>query len=138
MNHPDTKHMLELVEQLTDYRVSVDLISGIHEHAQMISARPESPVHLIRVNSSQRSFADYIVAVQCGMLLILWSDPLKGSLFVAGGIRMQQAFGTLGRTPATEFLGLRHLKESGLILCSGPREAGSIDAARIQRRQACL
>ena len=52
MNHPDTKHMLELVEQSTGYRVSVDLISGIHEHAQMISARPESPVHLIRVNSS--------------------------------------------------------------------------------------
>jgi hypothetical protein len=77
MNHPDTKHMLELVEQSTGYRVSVDLISGIHEHAQMISARPENPVHLIRVNSSQRSFADYIVAVQCGMLLILWSDPQK-------------------------------------------------------------
>jgi hypothetical protein len=33
MTHPDTKHMLELVEQLTGYRVSVDLISGIHEHA---------------------------------------------------------------------------------------------------------
>jgi len=38
MTHPDTKHMLELVEQQTGYRVSVDLISGIHEHAQMISA----------------------------------------------------------------------------------------------------
>jgi len=46
MTHPDTKHMLELVEQQTGYRVSVDLISGIHEHAQMISARPANPVHM--------------------------------------------------------------------------------------------
>jgi len=52
-------------------------IIDIHEHAQMISARPESPVHMIRVNASQRSFADYIVAVQCGMLLILWSVPKR-------------------------------------------------------------
>jgi hypothetical protein len=78
MTHPDTKRIVEQVEQQTGYRVAVDLISGIHEHAQMISARPESPVHIIRVNASQRSFADYIVAVQCGMLLILWSDPQKG------------------------------------------------------------
>jgi hypothetical protein len=41
MNHPDTKQMLDLVEQRTGYRVSVDLISGINEQAQMISARPE-------------------------------------------------------------------------------------------------
>ena len=69
--------MLELVEQQTGYRVSVDLISGIHEHAQMISARPGNPVHMIRVNETQRAFADYIVAVQCGILLVLWSDPQK-------------------------------------------------------------
>ena len=75
MNNSNTKHMLDLVEQQTGYRVSVDLISGIHEHAQMISARPENPVHMIRVNATQRAFADYIVAVQCGILLVLWSDP---------------------------------------------------------------
>ena len=46
MTHPDTKHMHELVEQQFGYRVSVDLISGIHEHAQMISARPANPVHM--------------------------------------------------------------------------------------------
>ena len=77
MTHPDTKHMLELVEQQTGYRVSVDLISGIHEHAQMISARPGNPVHMIRVNATHRAFVDYIVAVQCGILLVLWSDPQK-------------------------------------------------------------
>lgn len=69
--------MLQLVEEKTGYRVHVDMISGIHEHARMISARPGNPVHMIRVNSTQQAFADYIVAVQCGMLLILWSNPSK-------------------------------------------------------------
>lgn len=77
MSNADTNHMLDLVERQTGYRVTVDVISGIYEHAQMISARPEAPAHLIRVNADRRQHADYIVAVQCGMLLVLWSDPSK-------------------------------------------------------------
>ena len=77
MTHPDTQKMIQLVEEQTGYRVSVDLISGIHEHARMISARPANPVHMISVNETQRAFGDYIVAVQCGILLVLWSDPQK-------------------------------------------------------------
>ena len=75
MSNPDTQHMIDLVERQTGYRVTVDVISGIYEHAQMISARPGAPGHLIRVNVDYRQHADYIVAVQCGMLLLLWSDP---------------------------------------------------------------
>lgn len=75
MSNPDTQNMIDLVEQQTGYRVTVDVISGIYEHAQMISARPEAPAHIIRVNADRRQHADYIVAVQCGMLLVLWSDP---------------------------------------------------------------
>jgi hypothetical protein len=77
MTNPDTQNMIDLVERQTGYRVTVDVISGIHEHAQMISARPEAPAHIIRVNADRRQHADYIVAVQCGMLLVLWSDPIK-------------------------------------------------------------
>jgi hypothetical protein len=77
MTHPETQQIIDRVEQTTGYRVTIDVIDGIHESAQMISARPESPVHLIRVNSEQRRYADYIVAVQCGMLLVLWSDPTR-------------------------------------------------------------
>jgi hypothetical protein len=77
MGNADTQKMIDLVEQQTGYRVTVDAVSGIYEHAQMISARPNSPAHLIRVNVDLRRHADYIVAVQCGMLLVLWSDPAK-------------------------------------------------------------
>ena len=77
MSNADTQHMIDLVELQTGYRVTVDVISGIYEHAQMISARPEAPAHIIRVNADRRQHADYIVAVQCGMLQVLWSDPTK-------------------------------------------------------------
>ena len=77
MNNADTQRMIDLVERQTGYRVTVDVISGIHEHAQMISARPEAPAHIIRVNADYRQHADYIVAVQCGMLLVLWFAPTK-------------------------------------------------------------
>ena len=77
MSNADTQHMIDLVELQTGYRVTVDVISGIYEHAQMISARPEAPAHIIRVSADRRQHADYIVAVQCGMLLMLWSDPTK-------------------------------------------------------------
>jgi hypothetical protein len=75
MSNPDTQNMIDRVERQTGYRVTVDVISGIFEHAQMISARPGAPAHIIRVNADRRQHADYIVAVQCGMLLVLWSDP---------------------------------------------------------------
>ena len=77
MSNADTQNMIDLVERQTGYRVTVDVISGIHEHAQMISARPEAPAHIIRVHADRRQHADYIVAVQCGMLLLLWSNPTK-------------------------------------------------------------
>lgn len=77
MSNADTKKMIDLVEKQTGYRVAVDVISGIQEHAQMISARPEAPSHIIRVNANRRHHADYIIAVQCGMLLVLWSDPTR-------------------------------------------------------------
>lgn len=77
MSNTDTQRMIDLVQRQTGYRVTVDVIAGIHEHAQMITARPDAPAHLIRVNTDRRLHADYIVAVQCGMILVLWSDPTK-------------------------------------------------------------
>ena len=63
MNNADTQRMIDLVERQTGYRVTVDVISGNYEHAQMISARPEAPAHIIRVNADRRQHADYIVAL---------------------------------------------------------------------------
>ena len=58
MSNADTQHMIDLVERQTGYRMTVDVISGIYEHAQMISARPGAPGHLIRVNVCHARFLD--------------------------------------------------------------------------------
>ncbi|MEI6785081.1 MAG: hypothetical protein WCQ21_29640 [Verrucomicrobiota bacterium] len=81
MHSPGTKQLIAEVEQTTGYKVVVDTIEGISEHAQMISARPEMPVHTIRVSKSKLPTADYIVAIQCAILLRTWSDPTRIPVF---------------------------------------------------------
>ena len=73
MTNADTENMIDLVERQTGYRVTVDVISGIYEHAQMISARPEAPAHIIRVNADRRRHADYKMK----------ADPLHGFFSLA-------------------------------------------------------
>jgi hypothetical protein len=70
-----TKNLVEEVHQRTGYPVVVEVAGGLSDHARMVSARPASPVHLIEVNEHYRAQADYIVAAQCSMLLVTWSDP---------------------------------------------------------------
>ncbi len=77
MKSEGTKQLIAEVEQTTGYKVVVDTVDGISEHAQMISARPDLPVHTIRVSKAKLPTADYIVAAQCAMLLrtLVRSDP---------------------------------------------------------------
>jgi hypothetical protein len=57
------------VEQTTGYKVVIDTIEGISSDAQMISARPELPVHSIRVNNTFASAALVKVVVS-----VRWSQ----------------------------------------------------------------
>jgi len=77
MKSAAAQRLVAAVEQSTGYRVVVDTVEGIDEDAQMISARPELPVHTIRVNKAKLRYADYIVASQCAMLLRLWANPAR-------------------------------------------------------------
>jgi hypothetical protein len=70
-----TKNLVEEVHRKTGYPVVVEVADGLSDHARMVSARPTAPVHLIEVNEHYRGQADYIVAAQCSMLLVTWSDP---------------------------------------------------------------
>ena len=40
----------------------------------MVSAKSSMPVHLVQVNPKYEKYGDYLVAVQCAMLLIKWGD----------------------------------------------------------------
>lgn len=81
MNSDGANRLIEAVEKTTGYKVIVDTVEGISDDAQMISARPEMPIHSIRVNKTKLPYADYIVAVQCAMLLRLWSNPTRIPVF---------------------------------------------------------
>lgn len=81
MNSPGTRQLIAAVEETTGFKVIVDTIEGIFQDAQMISARPEMPVHIIRVNKSKLHNAEYIVAIQCAMLIRLWSNPGRIPVF---------------------------------------------------------
>ena len=71
----DTKKIINKVEQVTGYRVSVGSDTGFSGQALMITASPQQPVHSITVNQKYSNIGDYIVAMQCAMILVKWSDP---------------------------------------------------------------
>lgn len=71
----ETTKLIALVEKETGYRVTVGTTDKSAADAEMISAAPEHPVHVINVSSRSLAVADYVVAVQCAMLLAMWSHP---------------------------------------------------------------
>lgn len=81
MKSAGAKQLVANVEQTTGYKVVIDTVEDIGEDAQMISARPELPVHTIRISKAKLRDADYIVANQCAMLLRLWADPARIPVF---------------------------------------------------------
>lgn len=81
MNSDGVNRLIEAVEKTTGFQVIVDTVEGISDDAQMISARPEMPIHSIRVSKTKLPYADYIVAAQCAMLLRLWSNPKRIPVF---------------------------------------------------------
>jgi hypothetical protein len=77
MKSAGANDLVAAVEKTTGYRVVVDTVDNISEDAQMLSARPELPVHTIRVSKAKLPYAEYIVATQCAMILRTWADPTR-------------------------------------------------------------
>ena len=81
MKSAGAKQLVATVEQTTGYKVVIDTVEDCDEDAQMISARPELPVHSIRVSKAKLQYADYLVASQCAMLLRNWADASRIPVF---------------------------------------------------------
>ncbi len=78
----ETRKMIDRVEQLTGYKVSVGSDTGFSGFAQMVTATPRNPIHVINVNRKYSEIGDYVVALQCAMILTKWSDPDKIPIFI--------------------------------------------------------
>ncbi len=75
MPAPETQMLIDMVEKKTGYGVSILVDDTITTHAGMVSATPLSPMHTIKVNPEYEKYGDYLIALQCAMLLIKWGDP---------------------------------------------------------------
>ena len=75
MTSPDTQMLMDMVKEKTEYGVSITVDDKIRTHSGMASATPVQPMHIIKVNPKYEKYGDYLVAVQCAMLLIKWADP---------------------------------------------------------------
>jgi hypothetical protein len=69
------KHLTDMVEEKTGYGVSIIVDGSITTHSGMVSASQLSPMHLIKINPKYERLGDYLVALQCAMLLIKWRNP---------------------------------------------------------------
>lgn len=87
--HPDTKKLIEKVERVTGYTVSVGSDSGFSGYAQMTTATPRNPIHVINVNQNYANVGDYVVALQCAMILEKWKDPAKIPVFTLNMEKIQ-------------------------------------------------
>lgn len=75
MDNQDTKNLISLVEERTGYRITLGTTDSVSGDAQMISAGKSHPFHLINISKKCVDYADYVVAVQCVMLLTMWNHP---------------------------------------------------------------
>lgn len=77
MPNAETQNLTALVEKQTGYPVAVEIVEEMTDHSKVISARPDAPAHIIKINATHRQHSDYLTAMQCWMLLILWSNPAR-------------------------------------------------------------
>jgi hypothetical protein len=119
VNSEGTNQLIAEVEQTTGYKVVVDTVDGISEHAQMISARPDLPVHTIRVSKAKLPTADYIVAAQCSMLLRTWSDPTRIPVFIPAPEKLRYLADRAANSKPLSQLPAKIAQETALQLTQG-------------------
>jgi hypothetical protein len=84
----DTIKLLDVVAQKTGFKVSIGTTKDITSYARMVAASQANPMHIIDVNEKYHKLGDYIVAVQCAMLLVKWANPEKIPSFVVRDDKM--------------------------------------------------
>ena len=66
------KKIINQVEEITDFKVSVSSDASIQTSANMKVATSDNPFHIILINPKFDRASNYLVAVQCLMLLEKW------------------------------------------------------------------
>jgi hypothetical protein len=89
MAHPELVKVFKLVEERTGYPVSVVGEPSLTTMSAMQSATAATNVHLVQINPKHEKVANYLVALQCAMLLVKWHDPERIPDFVLNGEKVR-------------------------------------------------
>ena len=130
MASPETKRLIDMVEECTGFRVNVGTTDDETSDAKMMTATPERPAHIINVAASRTAYADYIVAVQCAMILLMWSDERGVPMFIQNDEKFSYLVGRsaqwkgLAKLPPQKADGIARMFVQGLLhqLRSQPME----------------
>ena len=131
----DTEKIMRLVEERTGYRVQVGTTEESSSDAEMISAAEDHPTHIINVSNKRLRFSDYIVAVQCSIILTMWSHPSGVPQFAPNVDKINDAISkakkwrALAKLPAAQSEKVANILVTGLLhqLRSTPFELIAIE-----------
>lgn len=90
MASAETERMMALVAEKTGYDVAVTTEPDMKTWSDMVSASGSNPRHLIRINPRYDRLGDYLVALQCAMLVTKWADPSRISSFFVSQSRTRK------------------------------------------------
>lgn len=87
MAHPEVQRALDLVREKTGYAVTVVLDPSLKLLSAMRAGSPSAPGHVILWNPKHERIANYLVALQCALLLVKWGDGEGVPDFVSSSTR---------------------------------------------------
>jgi hypothetical protein len=73
--NPELQRLIDKVKDASGYPVTIAGDADMATHSRMVSATTQRPVHTIFVHPTHERFGDYLVALQCSMLLAKWANP---------------------------------------------------------------
>ena len=131
----DTAKLMDRVEEETGYRVAVGTVETENADAEMMTAAPSRPAHVINVSTRCLAEADYIIALQCAIILSMWSHPEGVPVFCTVKDKLDYAVRKvanhrwMAKQPPARAEELAHQLVDGLLfqLRSTPGEIAAVD-----------
>lgn len=123
MRSADVERIVALVKEKTGCPVTTSFQDNLDDHSRMQAASSAAPVHLVLLNPAYSRMSNYLVAMQCAMILVKWADPTRipDFGFTAAGIQ-SLARKICPDMPATDEFIARFIRPLLLQLVSEPSQ----------------
>ena len=75
MRSADVERIIALVKEKTGCPVTTSFQDNLGDHSRMQTASAAAPVHLVLLDPDYSRMSNFLVAIQCAMILVKWADP---------------------------------------------------------------